>query len=286
VNLLSQNGGSMNINNLFFHLHYCNSRQPSDGLKHSNKINKTIQHHELIFITGGKGHIISSHKRYQIKEGTLLYLRPNEQYSVDIDAEDPLCLLSVHFSYATVNLNGDKWNIRSETDMLSLDFVQNLKEYYQINNIFKKLVESWIGKLPGYEFITKALLQQLLFEIFQNIKNNSQNYSTSLKVEKIIEYMRQNIDNRLTLADLSELVQLSSAYLSRVFKETTGYSVIGFFNKIKVDKAKELIIEGDKKVKEVAQILGFTDEFYFSRIFKKIEGMSPSEFYRKNVHGY
>ncbi|WP_310941691.1 AraC family transcriptional regulator [Clostridium estertheticum] len=45
-------------------------------------------------------------------------------------------------------------------------------------------------------------------------------------------------------------------------------------------------MEGDKKVKEVAQILGFTDEFYFSRIFKKIEGISPSEFYHRNVHGY
>jgi AraC family transcriptional regulator, transcriptional activator for feuABC-ybbA operon len=59
-----------------------------------------------------------------------------------------------------------------------------------------------------------------------------------------------------------------------------------FFNKIKVDKAKEIIIEGDKKIKEVAQILGFTDEFYFSRIFKKIEGISPTEFYHRNVHGY
>jgi len=87
------------------------------------------------------------------------------------------------------------------------------------------------------------------------------------------------------LKDLSELVQLSSSYLSKVFKATTGYSIIEFFNKIKVDKAKEIIIEDDKKIKEVAQMLGFTDEFYFSRIFKKIEGVSPSEFYSKNVHG-
>ena len=79
--------------------------------------------------------------------------------------------------------------------------------------------------------------------------------------------------------------KLSPTYLSRTFKETTGYSVIEFFNKIKIDKAKELIIEGNKKIKEVAQTLGFTDEFYFSRIFKRIEGISPSEFYSKNVHG-
>ena len=275
----------MNINNLFFHLHYCNRRQSNEALKYSSKINRTIQHHELFFITGGKGNIIIQHKKYEVKEGMLFYFCPDVQYSIEADTEDPICFLSVHFSYASVGFNGDKWDITNENEMLPLDPVQKLKDYYQIDNIFKKLVEIWIAKLPGYEFITKTLLQQLLFEIFQNIKKQNQNYSTSLKVEKIIEYMRQNINNRLTLTELSEMVQLSSTYLSRIFKETTGYSVIEFFNKMKVDKAKELIIEGDKKVKEVAQVLGFTDEFYFSRIFKKIEGISPSEFYSKNVHG-
>jgi AraC family transcriptional regulator, transcriptional activator for feuABC-ybbA operon len=277
---------SMNINNLFFQLHYCNSKQPNEVLKYSRKINKTLQHHELIFITGGKGHIIAQNKRYQIKEAMLLYLCPNVQYSIEVDVEDSFNFLSVHFSYATVGFNDDKWDITKETDILPLDSVQVLKDYYQVNNIFKKLVEIWIAKLPGYEFISKTLLQELLFEIFENIKKNSHNYSNSLKVEKIIEYMHHNIDNKITLSDLSEQVELSSAYLSRVFKETTGYTVIEFFNKIKVDKAKELIIEGDKKVKEVAKILGFTDEFYFSRMFKKIEGISPLEFYYKNVHGY
>jgi len=273
----------MNINNLFFHLHYCNSRQTSEVLNYSKKINKTIQHHELLFITGGKGHFIFQNKKYQIKEGMLLYICPNVQYFAYIEN---LCFFSVHFSYATVKFNSDKSDIINETDNLSLDPVQVLKNYYKINNIFKKLVQNWYAKLPGYEFITKTLLQQLLYAIFQNIKKNNQNYSTSLKVEKIIAYLRNNIDKRLTLSDLSDIVQLSPTYLSGIFKETTGYSVIKFFNKIKVDKAKELIIEGDKKVKEVAHILGFTDEFYFSRIFKKIEGVSPSEFYRSNVHGY
>ena len=97
--------------------------------------------------------------------------------------------------------------------------------------------------------------------------------------------MHQNINNRVTLTELSEMVHLSPFYLSRAFKNATGYSVIEYFNKMKIDKAKELMIEGDKKVKEVARALGFTDEFYFSRIFKKIEGISPSEFYSKNVHG-
>jgi YesN/AraC family two-component response regulator len=55
---------------------------------------------------------------------------------------------------------------------------------------------------------------------------------------------------------------------------------------MKIDKAKELIIEGNKKVKEVAYELGYANEFYFSRTFKRIEGISPSEFYTKNVYDF
>lgn len=276
----------MYINNLFFHVHYCNCRQPGGEVRYSSKINRTLQHHELILITSGKGHIRDKHKSYQLKEGTLLYLCPNVQHSIYADSVEPICFFSVHFSCAIVGFDNDKWNITGKIDTLPLDFVQNLKDYYLVNDVFKKLVENWMAKLPNYEFISKTLFQELLFEIFQNIKNNNNDYSSSLKVDKVIEYMINNIHKKITLTELSELVCLSPAYLSRVFKETTGYSVIEFFNKIKVDKAKELIIDGDKKIKEVAKILGFTDEFYFSRIFKKIEGISPLEFYHKNVHGY
>jgi len=72
--------------------------------------------------------------------------------------------------------------------------------------------------------------------------------------------------------------------MSRTFKEATGYTIIEYFNKLKIDKAKELLIEGNKKIREVAQELGFVDEFYFSRTFKKAEGMNPSEFCSKIVH--
>jgi len=274
----------MSIKNLFFHIHYCNCRQSYEPERLPRKITRTIQHHELAFFTGGKGGIIIENKRYSVKEGMLFYICPDVLHSIEIDTED-ICFRSVHFSYAHVSFNDSKWAIRDEVKMLPLHFAQEIKDYYHIDDIFKKLVDSWNAKLPGYEFVTKTLLQQLLIAIFQNIRKQNQKYSTSLKMEKIIKYMHQNINNRVTLTELSELVQLSSPYLSRTFKETTGYCVMEFFNKMKIDKAKELIIEGNKKVKDVAQVLGFTDEFYFSRIFKKIEGISPSEYCSKNVHG-
>ncbi len=273
------------MSNLFFYIHYCNCRQLNEPGKYRSKVTRTLQHHELAFFTGGKGSIFVENKRYPVKKGMLFYICPDVLHTIDLHSEESVGVLTVHFSYAQVSFNDSKWAIRDEVKMLPLHPAQELQDYCQIEDIFKKLVDSWNAKLPGYEFISKTWLQQLLIAIFQNVRKKNQNYSASSKVEKIIEYMHQNVNNKVTLTELSEMVHLSSFYLSRAFKNTTGYSVIEYFNKIKIDKAKELIIEGDKKVKEVAQALGFTDEFYFSRIFKKIEGISPSEFYSKNVHG-
>jgi len=272
------------MSNLFFHIHYCKCRQFNKLEKPLPKITRKIQHHEIIFFTRGKGVLKIEQKRYLVKAGMLFYICPNVLHSIDLDAEEPIGFFSVHFSYTHVSFDDSTWIVSGEGKMLSLHQGQELKDYYQIEDIFKKLVYTWNAKQPGYEFITKTFLQQLLIAIYQKITRQSRNYSITLKVEKIIQYMHQNIDNRVTLTELSELVQLSPTYLSRVFKETTEYSVIEFFNKMKIDKAKELIIEGNKMVREVAQILGFTDEFYFSRIFKKIEGISPSEYYSKNIY--
>lgn len=274
----------MKIKNLFFHIHYCNYRQFTESGRYSKKISKKLQHHELVFIKGGKGNITIENKRYQYKDGMLLYVRPDVLHSIEIDIYEPGCFLSVHFSCASVSFNDGKWEARSEFEILPLHAALELKDYYGIEDIFKKLVDGWNAKLPGYEFITRTLFQQLLIAIYQNTRKQNESYSSSLKVEKVIQYMHQNINTRVTVAELSELVQLSASYLSRAFRDVTGYSVIEYFNKVKIDKAKEQLIEGDKKVKEVARALGFIDEFYFSRVFKKLEGISPSEFCSRNVH--
>lgn len=273
------------MSNLFFHIHYCKCRRFHDPGRYAGRITRTLQHHALIFFTEGKGNILIDNKKYLLKAGMLFYIGPGVLHSIDLDTKEPISFLSVHFSYACVSFNDNKWAVSDAVKTLSLHTVQELKDYYHIEDIFKKLVTGWEAKLPGYEFITKTFLQQLLIAIYQSLRKQNQNYSISLKIEKVIQYMQQNVNNKVTLYELSALVHVSSFYLSRAFKEITGYAVIEYFNKLKMDKAKELLIEGDKKVKEVARELGFTDEFYFSRVFKKTEGVSPSEFYSKNVHG-
>lgn len=274
----------MNINNLFFYIHYCSGKQSSESGKLRVKFTRTLKHHELILAAGGTGSITIDKKQYRSKAGMLFYICPNVPHTVELEGASG-DYRTVHFSFTNVNFNDGKWDFGNSPEMLPFQPGQELKDYYQVEDAFKKLVETWNAKLPGYEFAARTLLQQLLIAIYQNIRKQNKNYSTALKAEKIIQFMNLNINSKVTLNELAEMVQLSPYYLSRNFKEITGYSVIEYFNKIKIDKSKELFIEGEKKVKEAAQALGFSDEFYFSRLFKRLEGMSPSEYCSKIVHG-
>ena len=273
----------MNFKNMFFYIHYCNGRRliREDSAK---RFTRTLKHHELAFFTGGKGIIEIENKKYEIKKGMLFYICKGVVHSLESDSNEPLCFLTVHFSYTNIDFKDGNWNIEEPMKRLPISTVLDLKDYYNVEDMFQKLFDGWNAKLPGYEFVTRTLFQQLLIAIYENIKGQNRNYSNSIKVEKVIKYMHEHIDKKVTLAELSEVVQISPFYLSKIFKDATGYSVIEYFNKIKIDKAKELFIEGNKKVKEVANTLGFTDEFYFSRMFKKFEGISPSEYYNKNIH--
>ncbi|GIO34528.1 hypothetical protein J2TS6_56690 [Paenibacillus albilobatus] len=270
----------MNINQLFFHIHYCNMRK----WEHPRHIARTLTHHTLLLVTEGSGSITIGDKNHALQSGMLYYVGPGTFHSLEPHSSQPAGVLTVHFSCSRVILNDGRWEIAEEEPALHPAPAQSLKDAYAAQDMFHKLVECWNAKLPGYEFMSKILLQQLFVAIAQHLKKQRQPDAASLKVDKIIQHMHDKIDGKITLGEMSELVRLSPAYLSRTFKETTGYSLIEFFNKLKIDKAKELLVEGERKVKEVARELGYADEFYFSRMFKKIEGVSPSEFYSKNVH--
>ncbi|GJM68932.1 hypothetical protein HMSSN036_11480 [Paenibacillus macerans] len=70
-------GGAMNLKNVFPYIHYCNSRSPNDPRKLRSLITRTLQHHELILVTGGKGRYIVDNRSHTVQEGMLCYIRPD-----------------------------------------------------------------------------------------------------------------------------------------------------------------------------------------------------------------
>jgi YesN/AraC family two-component response regulator len=92
---------------------------------------------------------------------------------------------------------------------------------------------------------------------------------------KAINYIKDNFyNNDLKLNDVAEHVGLSSSYFSTIFKEETGLSYTEYLHKVRIETAKEYL-KNDYSLAGVAQAVGFNDQSYFSRVFKKMEGVSP-----------
>ena len=103
-----------------------------------------------------------------------------------------------------------------------------------------------------------------------------QNYS--IQTRRILDYLNENYREHIALQDASEALKLSSAHICRLLKNDTGETFVTLLNKIRIQEAIRLLKEGELKVYEVADQVGFSNYAYFYQLFKKETGCSPSEF--------
>lgn len=108
---------------------------------------------------------------------------------------------------------------------------------------------------------------------FQNLKNADVMYKT-------LQYIRQNYAEKITLESMAAKVHLSASYFSKVFKKETGQNFNAYLNKLRVEKSKKLLQYEDIRVIAVASLVGFEDQSYFAKVFKRLTGVSPLQ-YRK-----
>ena len=172
------------------------------------------------------------------------------------------------------------------------DFFISKKMILEIMNNIMDNINEFIDK--DYKKInTEKVLKELtdLREI-KNLKNsvkmvlkNFINYISSYKksknidvLEKVKNYIENNYMNDISLDNLAQYVSMSSFYLSRIFSKAYGINIKEFIIKIRMEKAKSMLIEGNKTVKQIAREVGYLDQNYFSKAFKKYTNISPKEY--------
>ena len=121
-----------------------------------------------------------------------------------------------------------------------------------------------------------AYTGQVLHAVTEVIDGRFNDQNKSI-LRRIKEYVRQNTEAEITLHDAAQYVSLSPGYFSRLFKKLTGENFIDYVIRCRMDKAKCLIINGEK-LWCIAEKLGYTEVSSFSRVFKRIEGISPRQY--------
>ncbi len=148
----------------------------------------------------------------------------------------------------------------------------------QISSIYTALHEAVNNRDPFSEDTIRCCVTMLFLLITKNIsRSDSPSFPTPF-VEQTVVYIHENYMNRITLTDAATHCMISPEHLSRVFKKETGMGFNEYLNLHRLQKAATLLESGQvKRVSDVALLCGFSESNYFSHVYKKMFGISPSQ---------
>nr|WP_279380143.1 AraC family transcriptional regulator [Sporosalibacterium faouarense] len=115
-----------------------------------------------------------------------------------------------------------------------------------------------------------------------DINNNREKQLEGIIIEAI-EFIKENYNKNVSLRDVAKNLNMSYHYFSKFFKESIGKNFVDYVTDIRMSKAKELLENEDYSIKAISFDIGYNDPNYFSKIFKKYFGMSPTEFRQNSV---
>ncbi|HEY0828863.1 MAG TPA: response regulator [Bacilli bacterium] len=172
------------------------------------------------------------------------------------DYIDKLCLELLF----TISRHAQAMNIRIEEIMDSKN--SSFLEIYKLDSIYSK----------------KTWLHDILMDIMNRVKDLKNNNASKL-IEEVKKYMTIHFaNNSISLEMVAEKVNKNSAYLSKLFKIETGENFIDYLTKLRIDKAKELLADISVKAYEVSKMVGYADVSHFTKVFKRVTGINPSEY--------
>ncbi len=175
------------------------------------------------------------------------------------------------------------------------DYAKKAIEYDVSEFMLKPLDHNELGNV--IQKITKKICdKKMINTISENIKDFSEivlldlelyfhnsNYE-SWMIPKVMEYISKNYSRKANINEIADELRVSATYLSKKFKNETKHTFNAFLNKYRIQKAIKLINEDNMKIYEIAELVGFTEYKYFSKVFKKYLKHSPTEFMNVNLY--
>ncbi len=152
----------------------------------------------------------------------------------------------------------------------------------KIKNLFAEIEKESKTQDAFTEDIIRAKISELLVLIVRESRENAPIVTQSAIVEKAVNYIQENHKSTVTLGDTAKHCFVSPAHLSRTFKKETGFGFCEYLNIYRLKKADALLMGGEKrKISEIAELCGFEDSNYFSKMYKQMYGIAPRE--RKKI---
>lgn len=234
---------------------------------------------ELVYVKEGSAGVAADERIYNLSQGDIIFHKPMEFHRIwSTDNSSPrLYILTFEISG---NKTSELENVTRRLDEASKIMLEGCIEKGKKAFGFgrSRVITSVMDERLCQEYCN-ALENFLLLHAFMGQSESlpAESTSNSKLFSDIVLYFRDNIGEKLTVEAIADRFFVSPSRIKKLFAKYSGLGVITYFNNMKNLEAQKLLREG-LTVSEVAETLGFANQFYFSSVFKKITGMTPSQF--------
>jgi len=241
--------------------------------------------YELVFVNTGKLQIISESYTGKLSKDQLIIHRPNDSHSLRCSDETNPTVIIIGFECDTNALE-----VLANTPItLNESAIKKLAEIVkEARNVFappfnipthnmKKKKKQSYGAEQMLKILLEYFLLKLVREYYYN-ENIEENLRPPLSQSELVEYVDLNYRERITIEELAFLFKTNRSTLCKEFKAATGKTLVEYINEKKIGKAKKMIAESNDSFTKIAEDLHFDSIHYFTRLFKKLSGMTPTEY--------
>lgn len=246
----------------------------------SSYLRKTHFHDNVEFIMVTHGDVICSIEGTVISlaEGQCILINQNIIHHIDIESE------TATFTYLQFNIN-DFLNNANSICTYNKDTIKycTSDSYPELSVMFKDILNEYTNQPDNYEMYIHSCILKLIVCMsrlkFINIRNLSGTNADDI-VYNTIKYLHENYNQPLTLDKIGKDLNISKFHLSRVFKNTTGSTIMEFLTAIRFSHIETLLIKTNKNISQIAYECGFPSIQHFNKVFKANKGLSPTQYRR------
>ena len=232
--------------------------------------------YQLLYIVSGKTHFFFDGKERIVTAGHMVLIPPRKEQRYDYFGAEKPEVYWVHFTGSEVKNILRKYEIPMDDPV----FYSGASSTYAY--LFKEMIHELQTCRTGFEELLAMYLRQIFLLVQRTRQEQRPTVSTYIQeeMEYARRYFNEHYNESISIQDYAESRNMSVCYFQRNFKQIVNHTPMQYLLTIRVNNAASLLETTDYSMAEIAAIVGYEDPLYFSRLFRKIKGMSPSD-YRK-----
>ncbi len=250
------------------------------------------ENYEMVYMKKGFAVFEIAGQPVTLGPNDIIIIKPLQYHKFIVKSESGCEFIVLNFTFEN-RINGEFSQIPLED---FLNFVSSketgpyiklkVSQRNEIVVLMNRIIKERESSEPGSEFLNYLLILELFVLLSRALKMEWENSikSKSPKLKELIEisvnYIHTNFERNISLGDIAKYVFLSPSYFTRAFKEETGMSPINYLIKVRIERARELLVDTGLKISDIALSVGFSNQQRFNEMFKKHTHHTPLQ-YRK-----